>query len=134
MKIAGMSTRNPSPPRRLVTDELWSVIAPLIPPPKPARGPGGRPRVPDRSVLEGILFVVTTGCRWHDLPQELGYGSGNTAWRRLREWHAAGVWDNLHQAVLDRLGRNGLVNWSRACIDGVAVRAKRGASSPARTR
>jgi transposase len=84
-------------------------------------------------VLEGILFVLTTGCGWHDLPRELGCGSGNTAWRRLREWQAAGVWDRLHQVVLDRLGQQGLLDWSRACIDGVAVRAKRGAISSART-
>ncbi len=107
--------RSPSPPHRLVSDELWALVEPLVPPPGPGQGPGGRPRLPDRSVLEGILFVLTTGCRWHNLPIELGCGSGNTAWRRLREWQRAGVWERLRQVVLDRLGRQGLLDWSRAC-------------------
>jgi transposase len=41
--------------------------------------------------LEGILFVLDTGCRWRDLPEQLGCGCGHTAWRRLREWQDAGV-------------------------------------------
>ena len=53
--------------------------------------------------LEGILFVLCTGCRWRDLPPQLGCGSGHTAWRRLRAWQAAGVWDRLHRLVLDEL-------------------------------
>ncbi len=123
-----MWVRSPSPPRRLVTDELWALMEPLVPRPTPGRAPGGRPRLPDRSVLAGILFVLTPGCGRHDLPRELGCGSGNPAWRRLREWQRAGVWERLHQVVPDGLGRQGLLDWSRACLDRASVRAKRGAS------
>ena len=128
-----MPKRSPSPPRRLVDDELWALVEPLIPPAKPARGPGGRPRVPDRAALEGILFVLTTGCRWRDLPAELGCGSGVSCWRRLRAWQQAKVWARLHQVVLDRLGQQGLLDWSRGCLDAVSVRAKRGARRPGPT-
>lgn len=121
-----MSTRVTSLPRRLVDDRLWALVEPLIPPPAPPRGPGGRPPVPDRCALEGILFVLTTGCRWRDLPAELGCGSGHTAWRRLRAWQRAGVWDRLHRVVLEECSAAGLVDWSRASIDAVSVRAKRG--------
>ena len=121
-----MPKRMTSPPRRLLGDELWAMVEPLIPPPPAARGPGGRPRVPDRSVLEGILFVLTTGCRWRDLPPELGCGSGVTCWRRLRDWENAAVWSRLHRLVLDRLGQDWLIDWSRHCLDGVSVRAKKG--------
>jgi transposase len=79
-------------------------------------------------VLEGILFVLETGVPWKKLPAELGFGSGITCWRRLRAWQRAGVWDELHQRVLDRLGRQGLPDWSHACLDSVSVRAKKGAS------
>ena len=72
------------------------------------------------------MFVLTTGVGWGKLPAELGCGSGVTCWRRLREWHEAGVWSRLHQAVLDRLGRQGLLDWSRTALDSVSVRAKRG--------
>lgn len=105
-----MPKRTPSPPRRLVSDELWAMVEPLIPPLPPARGPGGRPRVPDRSALEGILYVLTTGCRWRDLPAEMNCGSGVTCWRRLRAWERAGVWLRLHRQILDRLGQQGLID------------------------
>ena len=89
--------------QRLVEDRLWELIEPLLPEPPPARGPGGRPRIDDRAALEGILFVLSTGCRWRDLPPQLGCGSGHTAWRRLRAWQDAGVWGRLHRLVLDEL-------------------------------
>jgi transposase len=76
--------------QRLVEDRLWELIEPLLPPRPVPKGPGGRPRVDERAALEGILFVLHTGCRWRDLPLQLGYGSEHTAWRRLRAWQAAG--------------------------------------------
>jgi transposase len=108
---------------------LWALIALLLPPPRPAvRDRTGRPRVEDRRVLEGILFVLTTGIGWTRLPPELGLGSGVTCWRRRREWQQAGGWDRLHHLVLDRLGEQGVVDWSRTALDSVSVRAKRGVS------
>ena len=117
----------------LVPDELWDTIEPLLPeePPKPK---GGRPRVPDRACLTGIVFVLKTGLPWEMLPQELGCGSGMTCWRRLRDWQAAGVWDRLHRALLDRLGAADQIDWERVCVDSASVPAKRGAKRPAQTR
>ena len=118
-----------SSPPRLISDELWALVEPLIPPRPPAvHGRTGRPRVDDRAVLEGICFVLSTGIGWAKLPRALGFGSGWTCWRRLHEWQDAGVWDDLHAAVLDRLGQQGLIDWSRASLDSVSVRAKRGVS------
>ena len=87
----------------LLTDELWLRIEPLLPAPKP-RPQGGRPPVPDRAALTGILFVLRTGCPWEYLPQEMGCGSGMTCWRRLRDWHAAGIWRQVWLVLLDELG------------------------------
>ena len=87
---------------------------------------GGRPRVPDRAVLTGIIFVLKSGIPWEMLPQELGCGSGMTCWRRLRDWQADGVWDRLHQALLDRLCEADRIDWSRAALDSASVPAKRG--------
>jgi transposase len=110
----------------LLTDELWAIVEPLLPP-TPPRPKGGRPRVPDRACLTGILFVLRSGIPWDLLPLELGCGSGVTCWRRLRDWQAAGVWDRLHRALLDRLGEADQIDWERACLDSASVPAKRGA-------
>ena len=121
-----MSSLASSPPRP-INDELWALVEPPIPPRRPAvHGRTGRPRTSDRDVLEGIAFVLSTGIGWAKLPTELGYSSGWTCWRRMREWAEAGVFDRLHVAVLDRLGEQGRLDWSRACLDSVSVRAKRG--------
>ena len=117
----------------LVPDERWETIEPLLPvePPKPK---GGRPRVPDRACLTGIVFVLTTGIPWEHLPREMGCGSGMTCWRRPRDGQAAGVWDRPHRALLDRLGHADQIDGSRACLDSASVAAKKGAARPARTR
>ena len=124
-----MSLSASSPPPWLISDELWALFEPLIPRQPPAvHGRTGRPRVSDRDVLEGIAFVLSTGIGWTKLPTELGYGSGWTCWRRMRQWAEAGVFDRVHQAVLDRLGEQGELDWSRANLDSVSVRAKWGVS------
>jgi transposase len=117
----------------LVSDELWALVASLLPP-EPPKPKGGRPRVSDRAALAGIIFVLKSGIPWEMLPQELGCGSGMTCWRRLRDWQEAGVWDALHRALLDRLGDAGHIDWSRVSLDSASIPAKRGAMSPARIR
>lgn len=119
--------------RALISQKLWQELEPLVPQPK--RSPkGGRPRCDDRSAFNGILFVLMTCIPWEDLPQELGFGSGMTCWRRLRQWQHEGVWDRLHQALLHRLRQYDQIDWSRASIDGASVASPRGAKRPAATR
>ena len=111
----------------LVSDELWAVVAPLLPA-EPSKPKGGRPRISDRACLTGIIFVLKSGIPWEMLPQELGCGAGVTCWRRLRDWQQAGVWDRLHHTLLDRLGEADRIDWSRAALDAASVPAKRGAT------
>lgn len=117
--------------KELVSDELWAVIEPLLPV-EPRSPKGGRPRIPDRAVLTGILFVLKSGIAWEMLPPELGCGSGMTCWRRLKAWHEAGVWVRLHQELLGKLAQSHRLDWSRACLDSSSVAAplaKKGAKS-----
>lgn len=106
----------------LVPDELWNEVKDLVPPeaPKPK---GGRPRVPDRQCLTGIVYVLRTGMAWNMVPAELGCGSGVTCWRRFKEWSATGIWEEVKERILNALGRSGQIDWSRAVIDSASVRA-----------
>lgn len=106
----------------LVSDELWKRIEPLLPPLRPHLQ-GGRPWVDNRKALTGILFVLRTGIPWEMLPQEMGCGCGMTCWRRLRDWHAAGVWGKLHEILLAELNQADLIDWSRAIADSAMLRA-----------
>jgi transposase len=108
--------------KQLVSDELWERIRPLLPP-EPPKLKGGRPRVPDRDCLTGILFILKSGCPWEYLPQEMGCGCGMTCWRRLRDWQEAGVWEKIWKMLLNDLGVAGEVDFSWAVIDSCSVRA-----------
>ena len=121
--------------QELVSDELWAVIEPELPRPKRrARWKGGRPRVPDRACLAGIIFVLKTGIPWEYLPQEMGSGSGMTCWRRLRDWQRAGVWKRVWEVLLDRLAEADQLDWSRAALDSSSIPAKKGEPRPERIR
>lgn len=108
----------------LVSDELWEMVQPLLPPAKPRRFRyPGRRRIDDRKALTGILFVLKSGIPWEMLPKEMECGSGMTCWRRLKEWHEAGVWQSLHELLLSRPQGANALDWSRACVDSASVRA-----------
>jgi transposase len=115
----------------LVSDELWSIIEPHIPvKPRRTRNPGRKP-VPNRACLAGILFVLKSGIPWEMLPQEMGCGSGMTCWRRLRDWKEAGVWQTIHEILLNKLRAADAIDFDRALVDSGTVRAFGGAKAPA---
>jgi transposase len=109
----------------LLPEELWRAIEPLLPRRAPSAA-GGRPRLPDKQALLGVLFVLKTGLPWEDLPAELGCGSGMSCWRRLRDWQADGTWQRIREALLQRLDGAGRLDWSKAAVDGAGVRAVSG--------
>ena len=99
-------------------DGLWERIEPLLPKKQRRfRYPGRRP-LDDRRVLQGILFVLR----------------GMTAWRRLRAWQEAGVWEKLHALLLADLHAADQLEWKRAIADSSHLQAKKGASKPAPVR
>ncbi|MFJ3140826.1 IS5 family transposase [Streptomyces sp. NPDC086843] len=114
--IRGCRVARPKPGN--VDDELWAVVEPLLPKVERRTRHPGRKRHPDRLVFQGILFVLHTGIAWEHLPQELGFGSGMTCWRRLAEWAEAGVWPRLHEVLLSRLRRANALDFSLAAVDG----------------
>jgi transposase len=101
--------------------EFFEELAPHLPPEQPVGPLGGRPTIVHLQVVKVIWFVLVTGCRWEDVPKEMGC-SGRTAHRRLRCWEAMGVWDRLHVHMLALLRKLGQLDPHVAVIDSV-VRA-----------
>ena len=104
-----------------ITDEHWRRLEPLLPPPRRGRG---RPRADDRKTLNGILYVLRTGCRWGDVPRK--YGSPTTCWRRLRAWEENGISERIWRLLLARLDEQGKLQWARAFLMAASCRPKRG--------
>jgi len=102
-------------------DKEWSLLAPLMPTPAHT----GRPRADDRRTLNGILYVLSTGCRWEDLSPER-YGSGKTCWYRFTSWRREGRWAAMAGILLMDLNRRRKINWSNAYLDASIRQNKKG--------
>ncbi len=118
------------PKFRTVPEELWRVVEPLLPPERP-KPKGGRPRVPDRVVLAGILYRLRTGCQWKALPGE--FSSGSTCHLRMQEWARAGVFTDAFEALLQRYDRRRGIEWKWTALDALIVKAPKGGTRRART-
>ncbi len=106
-----------------IPDELWVRIEPLLPPYQ--KNPrGGRPRVPDRVVMAGILYRLRTGCQWKALPRE--FGSGSTCHLRFQECANAGVFAKIHCELLKYYDQKVGIDWDWSSLDGALVKAPKG--------
>lgn len=101
----------------IVDDTLWALIEPLLPRRRPHESRPGRMPISDRQALNGILFVLTTGRGWNQLPTRLGFGSGVTCWRRLCNWQEAQVWDSVCRVLRAKLHEAERIDFSRAVQD-----------------
>ena len=106
-------------------DEFYDVVAHHLPPDEPVGSNGGRPPTPNRVVLKVIWYVLVTGCRWRDVPPEMGC-CGETARTRLRDWERAEVWSRVHVDLLRLLRQDGELEHETAIVDSVLVRAHGG--------
>ncbi|VWC72544.1 transposase [Burkholderia lata] len=115
-------------------DQLWARIEALLPPPKPRRFkyPGRKP-VPDREALTGIIYVLKTGIRWGDLPADMGCGSGVSCWRRLRDWQQSGIWEEMQAILMNEIGVDEKIDFSRAAKCTGTVRGPRLKEGPPRS-
>lgn len=103
-------------------DDFYDLVRHHLPPEQPVGPRGGRPRIVHHSALKVIWFVLVSGCRWQDVPPEMGC-SGRTAHRRLRHWEELGIWDCLHADLLRLLHRDDKFDPDVAIVDSVLVRA-----------
>ena len=104
-----------------LTDAQWKRIKPLLP--KAAQT--GRTRIDDREVINGILYVLSTGCRWEDMPHDIE-ASPQTRNRRLLEYQRRKVWQKIVQELMKEAYRKGKINLNNAYHDASVVKSKRG--------
>jgi transposase len=108
-----------------IQDEQWAIVRPLLPTPVRRADGRGRPRVSDREILNGILWILRTGARWLDLPER--YPPYQTCHRRFQEWVQAGVFEKVLQALVRDVKERGKLDLTECFIDGSFVIAKKGA-------
>ncbi len=105
--------------------EFYDIVKPLLPPDRPVGRSGGRPAVPNAVVLPVLWYVLATGIRWSDVSLDMGC-SGRTAHRRLRLWQSLGVWEKIHELLLEFLRRDNKLDLDIAVIDSTMVPAPGG--------
>jgi transposase len=111
------------PTIKSIPDELWNEIKMILPPEKPINTIG-RPVVSFRNVLEGILYVLRTGCQWKMLPKE--YGSGSTCHRQFQQWSTGKVFERLWARLLKAYDDVVGIQWNWQSLDSVSVKAHLG--------
>ena len=105
---------------REIPDDLWNLIEPILPPDKPP-GANGRPPVPNRTVFNGILYVLRTGCQWKMIPRQ--YGSGSTCHRRFQTWVRAGIFKRIWRGCLQHYDDFKGIDWRFQSLDSATVPA-----------
>jgi putative transposase len=106
-----------------MADAFWRQIEPLLP--NYAQSPrGGRPRANRRQLMDGIFYVLRTGCQWKALPRE--YGSGSTVHRYFQEWAEQGVFGEAWRCMLKRYDQRRRIGWNWQSVDGSMTKAPLG--------
>jgi len=108
-----------------LADEQWAVVEALLPKPKKRADGKGRPRVDNRSILNGILWVMRTGAPWHDMPNR--YPPYQTCHRRFQEWAQTGTFETILKQLVQDVKERGDLDLTECFIDGTFVMAKKGA-------
>jgi len=109
-------------------DAVWERVRLCIPARRHDKSKGGRPPIPDRVLMCGILYRLRTGCQWDAIPSE--FGSGTTCYRRFVEWTKAGVFRLMHLEMLLYYDQQVGIDWAWASLDSASVKAPKGGSSP----
>jgi transposase len=104
-------------------NDFWEIAKPLMPAPVKRPQGGGKRRADDRAVFAAIAYMTQAGCSWRKLPAAFFGVSRPTVHRRFTEWTRHGLWERLHHQLLTQLNKAGGIDWSRAIVDSISVRA-----------
>jgi transposase len=86
----------------------------------------GRKRADDRKTINGILYVLITGCHWQDMPRR--YGAYQTAWRRLKWWSKEGIWSQILASAQEKAYAIGKLSLETIAVDSTLIDSKKVAS------
>ena len=107
-----------------LTDQEWTVLAPLLPPEHSGRR--GKPYRSHRDVLNGMFWILRTGAPWRDLPER--YGPWTTVYDRFRRWRTAGLFQKIVNALQAQARRVERIDFDFSAADGSTVRAHKSAA------
>jgi len=110
--------------RHNLTDFEWKSIRLFLP--SEHSGKAGRPWMPHRQVINGIMFVLRAGVAWRDVPPE--FGNWKTIYNRFRRWVDQGLWTRIVEKIISRFYQEGEIDFELWCIDGTVIRAHRAAA------
>ena len=113
-----------------LTDEQWKVVKKVLGDEPVREDRRGRPWADQRTVLNGVLWLLRSGARWEDLP--VRYGSAKTVHRRFQQWAQSGVIEKLLKTLAEDLHRRGRIDPRKSFMDAMFVSAKKGALKWAR--
>jgi transposase len=106
-----------------IPEPLWERIDLVIPIYKTSYK-GGRPRLPMRNVVGGILYVLSTGCQWKAMPKQFGSGSAIHAY--FQEWVELGVFEELWELALAEYDGLKGIDWKWQSMDGAMTKSPLG--------
>jgi transposase len=109
--------------RHEVSEEEWAILEPLLP---KSQAKTGRPPRDLRQMVNGLMWILSTGAPWRDLPER--FGPWETVYGYFKMWRTTGVFDAILDALHLRLDRDGKIDWDLWCIDGTSIRATRAAA------
>jgi transposase len=109
--------------RHEVSDDEWAILDLVLP---KSTAKTGRPARDRREMLNGLLWILSTGAQWRDLPER--FGPWQTVYGTFRDWRKAGVYDAILDVLHVRLDQAGQIDWELWCLDGTSVRGSRSAA------
>src|SRR5437879_2303850 len=92
-----------------------TVPSAAVRPAEELRRSRGRPWIESRRVLDGVLYVLRTGCQWKAVPAE--YGSGSTVHRRFQRWVERGCWEAMWRLLLQYYDAAESLEWTWQSAD-----------------
>jgi transposase len=106
-----------------IPDKLWDTISPILPDEKP-NNTIGRPVIPYRKVMDGIVYVLRTGCQWKMLPSE--FGSGSTCHRRFQQWVQLDIFKKIWIRLLKEYDNKKGIKWTWQSFDSISIKSPLG--------